>query len=223
MTPKTSGSLYLVLVVVVLTQSGCGRASIAALSKEQDAYYSSLAAALDRQQQLFDSAIDAQLQADQSRRRQILEWQIGLSQADILLQSGNKPLGKQALLLQKTAQLDIARQQQLLELSSTQKARAETLKQLYSALQKATLAVQKNNEALTAYLTSNSETFALKSIDAGGVSLAVTTLEARVDQLRGVTEKTATQEKAEQSQIENQIEQAQVVLVKVTEKQNGKP
>jgi hypothetical protein len=220
---RTSTSTCLLLVVASVILNGCGRASITALSKQQDAYYSDLEGALTKQQDLFTTAIDAQLQADQSRRRQILGWQIGLSQADILLQSASKPPGKQSLLLQKTAQLDIAYQGQSLELSNTEIARAEALKQLYSALQKATLAAQKNNEALTDYLSSSSDTFALKSIDAGGVSLAVTSLEARVDQLRGVTEKTTAQEKAEQSQLQTQIEQAQNVLVKVLENQSGKP
>ncbi len=200
---------------------GCDRASVAALNHEQDAYYGRLSSTLENQRDLFDSAIDAQLQADESRRRKILEWNRSLSKADVLLQAG-KTKGRESLLLRKTAELDIASQQDFLNLSESERARGQALKDLYAALQKATLAAQKNNQALTGYLSSGSSSFVLQSLDAGGVSIAVSTIQARVNQLKGATEKTAAQRKEDQGKLQKQIDDTRNLLVKVLEAQNGK-
>jgi hypothetical protein len=207
--------------LLLLSLCGCGKASIAALSHEQDAYYAKLSSTLERQGELFDSAIEAQLQADESRRRQILEWNRSLSNTDVLLQSG-KTRGREGLLLRNTAELDIASQQDFLKLSEAERARGQALKNLYGALIDATLAAQKNNTQITDYLTSGNTTFALQSLDAGGVSLAVSTVQARLDQLKGATEKTADQRKADQEKLQKQIDETRNVLVKVLEAQNGK-
>lgn len=206
---------------LILSLCGCGKASIVALSQEQDAYYAKLSSTLESQRELFDSAIDTQLQADESRRRQILEWNRSLSKADVLLQSG-KTKGRERLLLSKTAELDIASQQDFLKLSEAERVRGQALKDLYGALIDATLAAQKNNTQITDYLTSGTASFALQSLDAGGVSLAVSTLQARLDQLKSATAKTADQRKQDQETLQKQIDETRNVLIKVLEARNGK-
>jgi hypothetical protein len=207
--------------LVLLSLFGCGKASIAALNHDQDAYYVELSSTLESQRELFDSAIDVQLQADESRRRQIVGWNRALVKANVLLQSG-KTKAREGPLLQNTAELDIALQQDFLNLSEAESERGQALKNLYGALIDATLAAQKNNTQITDYLASGNTSFALQSLDVGGVSLAVSTIQARLDQLKGATVKTADQRKSDQEKLQKQIDETRNVLVKVLEVQNGK-
>lgn len=193
-----------------------------ALSDEQDQYYNKLAKVLADQKALFGAAIDTQLQADESRRRQVLKWNRDLLKADALLQSSDKTKGTQELLLRKAAQLDIASQQEFLNLSEAERARGQALKDLYAALEKATLDAQKNNAHITNYLANGEVSFALQSLDAGGASLAVSTIQVRVDQLNGASEKTAAQRNADKENLQKQIEETRDVLVKILEARNGK-
>jgi hypothetical protein len=209
------------LLFAPLCVGACGRAAISALSKEQDRYYASLSDLFEKQKDEFDAAIDSQLQADAARRRQVLEWNRDLAKADVLLQSGATPKGKKELLFTKTAELDIEYQKQFATLDEVERERAKALKDLYAALEQATLAAQKNNHALTSYLAEGSTEFALQSFDAAGAAAAASTVEARVGQLRGAAEKTAQARKAEQEKTQQQIDNVRNVLVKVLERQNG--
>ncbi len=51
---------------------------------------------------------------------------------------------------------------------------------------------------------------------------AVSTIQARVDQLNGASEKTAAQRNADKENLQKQIEETRDVLVKILEAQNGK-
>jgi hypothetical protein len=201
--------------------SGCAfkRGNVAALSREQSDYYTKLGTTLRTNRARLQLGLTEQLKADLVRQRNLLAWERDLAKAEILLQVDAKTTGNQRLLLMKTAESDLGSLKQVQALNDIDSSRLQALMNLDNAVINAVDALEKNNRVMTNYLNAGKVTFALRSLDVQGVVTAVSTLHDMRDQLKGVEART-TQQKAEQGQrLQNDVNRARDVVLKVLEKQ----
>lgn len=200
--------------------AGCSfnRSNVAALTQEQEIYYSKLDSSLRGGRNRLELGLTEQLKADLVRQQNLLTWQRDLTKAEILLQVDANTTGNQRLLLMKTAEADLDSLKQVQALGDIDRVRLRALMDLYDAVVAAVDALEKNNQVLTNYLGGGNVEFALRSLDVQGAVTAVSTLHDLTDQLKGVEMRSA-QVKAEQDQrLQDEIGRARDVIVKALKK-----
>ncbi len=212
-------TLCLLLVCTVLAD-GCAfkRASVAALSNEQDAYYAKLGATLKESRDTLRLGLSDQLEADLVRQRNVLAWERDLATVEILLQVDANTTGNRRLLLMKSAEADLASLGQVQALGEIDRTRLKAITDLYDAVISAGDALHKNNRAITQYLSGKDSEFALRSLDVNAVVSAVSTLRDVQDQLRGVEARSAQERIKENERLQAAISRARDVLIKTFKK-----
>jgi len=201
----------------LLCASGCAfkRTNVAALAHAQADYYDKLDASLRGSRDRLQLALTEQLKADLVRQRNLLTWRRDLDKAEILLQVDANTTGNQRLLLMKTAESDLGSLKEVQGLRDIDRVRLNALMALYDAVINAVATLEKNNQILTNYLSSGNASFALHNLDVQGVVTAVSTLHDLTDQLKGAETRTAQEKAAQDQRLQNDINRARDVLIKV--------
>jgi hypothetical protein len=212
--------LFSLLLAGTVLVNGCAfhRANVAALSQEQDAYYAKLDGTLRESRDKLKLGFTEQLKADRVRQRNLLAWERDLAKAEILLQVDANTSGNRGLLLMKTAESDLASLGRVQALEEIDRNRLQAIMDLYDAVIKAVDALQKNNQVITRYLSSSERTFVLRSLDVQEVVTAVSTLRDVQNQLKGVEARSAQEKSKENERLQNEVERARDVLIKVLKK-----
>src|SRR5262245_37213564 len=208
------------LLCLFAASGGCSfkRTSVAALSSAQGDYYNKLDASLRGSRDPLKLALTEQLKADLVRQRNLLAWRRDLDKAEILLQVDANTTGNQRLLLMKSAESDLGSLKEVQGLRDIDRVRLNALMGLYDAVIHAVGTLQKNNQILTNYLGSGNASFALQNLDVQGVVSAVSMLHDLTDQLKGAEIRTAQEKAAQDQRLQNDINRAREVLVKVLKK-----
>ncbi len=207
---------FLALMGTLLLGNGCAfnRANVAALSQEQDAYYSKLGKTLRENRDKLKLGLSEQLKADLVRQRNLLTWERDLDKAEILLQVDANTTGNRRLLLLKSAESDLASLSQVQALQDIDRARLQALMDLYDSVINAVDALQKNNSVVTKYLGSRNAEFALRSLDVQGVVTTISNLRDVRDQLKGVAARSAQEKIKEDERLQKDIGRAREVFIK---------
>ena len=216
---NTTFSLSCLLICTALG-GGCAfkRGNVASLSQEQEGYYTKLEGALQGNRDRLQLGLTEQLKADLVRQRNLLAWERDLAKAEILLEVDANTSGNQQLLLMKTAESDLGSLKQVQALKDIDGVRLQALMNLYDAVVTAIDALEKNNQVLTNYLSSGKTEFALRSLDLQGVVTAISTLRDVRDELKGVEARSAQQKGEQDQRLQNDIDRARDVLIKVFKK-----
>jgi hypothetical protein len=210
---KLIGPLFICIAVFA---SGCAfnRGNVAALSKRQDQYYADLQTSLKKDRNDLTAGLTRQLEVSRMRERTLVDWQRDLAKFDVLLRVGSNAKGdKQALLTEATAS-DLSTLDRLLALNSIDQARLDAILSLYDSVIKAVDALQKNNQAITKYLESDDEKYALQSLDIAALATSISDLRDMRDQMKGTQAKSAEVKAADAEKLQKNIEKAQEALLK---------
>jgi hypothetical protein len=223
---KCRAYIAVVLAAGALTATGCqsggpflfDRTNVAALQDTERVYYAKLGDTLRAQREEFKEGLTAQLAADQSRRRKMLEWERNLAKAEVLLQVPGKADEKQELLLLKLAEMDLAAGADYHKLDDIDHERLDAILRLYDQVIEASKALLKNDAAIAGYLKSPNATFAAESVDVPAIVRIASAVRTLDDQLKGLAARSDEQRKKDDAKLQKQLEQAQGIIVKALTK-----
>lgn len=207
---------FLVMLALGLTPACVStRQGITDLSRDQQAYFSALKQTLVANRPLFEAGLQAQLDADRVRQRNLLMWERDLRKAEVLLQRNPSISRDERLLSMKLAEVDLADVARLTALEGVDDSRQKVLLALYDKVWKAVEALEKNNAVLLKYLESRDAVFALRSLDVDGIFRLVADLRAVEGEMTRVDARAQEQQKKQDERIQAAIDRARDLLIKV--------
>ncbi len=207
---------FLVMLALGLTPACVStRQGITDLSRDQQAYFAALKQTLVANRPLFEAGLQAQLDADRVRQRNLLMWERDLRKAEVLLQRNPSISRDERLLSMKLAEVDLADVARLTALEGVDDSRQKVLLALYDKVWKAVEALEKNNAVLLKYLESRDAVFALRSLDVDGIFRLVADLRAVEGEMTRVDARAQEQQKKQDERIQAAIDRARDLLIKV--------
>lgn len=207
---------FLVMLALGLTPACVStRQGITDLSRDQQAYFSALKQTLVANRPLFEAGLQAQLDADRVRQRNLLMWERDLRKAEVLLQRNPSISRDERLLSMKLAEVDLADVARVTALEGIDESRQKGLLALYDKVWKAVEALEKNNAVLLKYLESRDAVFALRSLDVDGIFRLVADLRAVEGEMARVDARAQEQQKKQDERIQAAIDRARDLLIKV--------
>ncbi len=207
---------FLVMLALGLTPACVStRQGITDLSRDQQAYFSALKQTLVANRPLFEAGLQAQLDADRVRQRNLLMWERDLRKAEVLLQRNPSISRDERLLSMTLAEVDLADVARLTALEGVDDSRQKVLLALYDKVWKAVEALEKNNAVLLKYLESRDAVFALRSLDVDGIFRLVADLRAVEGEMTRVDARAQEQQKKQDERIQAAIDRARDLLIKV--------
>jgi len=212
----------LLAVLIPLVFSGCAanRAGVTELSESQNGYYEKLGEQLERGRSDLQTGLDAQLKANNKRRRELVEWARNLEQAEVLLQVDSNVTGNRRLLSYQLAQLDLQRVDAMRVRDETSAQHAQAIMELYRKVQNAVAELKENNVAITAYLGSGDGDFVVRSIDIDGIVAAVAGIQNTREHLGAIDARTEEERAEEREQVQKTVDRARNTLLRVFERTN---
>jgi hypothetical protein len=215
MTRRHLGAFLVMLALGFLPACASTRQGITDLSQDQQAYFSALRQALVANRPLLKAGLQAQLDADRVRRRNLLLWERDLKKAEVLLQSNPGISGDERLLSMKMAEVDLADVARLTALEGIDASRQQALLALYDKVGQAVEALEKNNAVILKYLESRDVVFALRSLDVDGILRLAADLRAVEGEMARIDAHAQEQQKKQEERLQAAIERARDLLIKV--------
>jgi hypothetical protein len=188
--------------------------NVAALSDQQQKYFTSLSATLKAHKDSFHRSMVDSASTDFQRRRRILDWQRDLVKVDLLLQVPGDAAQKEELLFTKLAELDLDSSQRLISAQSIDADRVAAVDNLYATLIEATDKLLENNKQITQYLSAPDSTFVVESIDVAAIVRVASAVRDLENQLRELKARSDDQRKKDDATLEKQLDTVQATLVK---------
>ncbi len=207
--------ILVTLAIVLLSGCTFNRAAVSELSREQQAYYQRLDETLKAGGPDLKAGLEAQLQANNWRRRKLNEWSYDLQRAEVLLQVDDDVTGNKQLLSFQLAQLDLQRVDGATIRDETSARHVNAIMDLYRKMQKAVSALQKNNNAIIEYLGSGDREFVIRSIDVDGIVAAVAGIQNAREQLGELEARTAAERAEERVKVQRSVDRARDTLLRV--------
>lgn len=207
------GRLLAIAALVACTGCGLQHSNVKGLSEAQDSYFADLGAVLKQDRELFKTGLEEQMKANQERRRQLLSWERDLAKTEVLIRAGKSVGGRRSLLLMKTAELDLASLDRLRSLDDIDRARLEAILKLYDEVQQAAAALQRNNAAITAYLSASDRQFVLRSLDIEGLIRITSAIRQVEEEIKQIDDEAVVQRREEEARVQKALQRARDVLV----------
>jgi hypothetical protein len=208
-------ALLVMLVLGLLSACALPRQGVRDLSRDQQAYFSALQQTLVANRPLLEAGLQAQLDADRVRQRNLLMWERDLRKAEVLLQRNPGIGGDERLLSMKLAELDLADVAQMTALEGIDASRQRTLLALYDKVRQAVEALEKNNAIILKYLESRDAVFAIRSLDLDGILRLVADLRAVEGEMARLDASAQEQQRRQDERLQAAIERARDLLIKV--------
>jgi hypothetical protein len=208
-------ALLVMLAVGPLSACALPRQGVTDLSRDQQAYFSALQQTLVANRPLLEAGLQAQLDADRVRQRNLLMWERDLRKAEVLLQRNPGIGGDERLLSMKLAEVDLADVAQMTALEGIDASRQRTLLALYDKVRQAVEALEKNNAIILKYLESRDAVFALRSLDLDGIFRLVADLRAVEGEMARLDASAQEQQRRQDERLQAAIERARDLLIKV--------
>ncbi len=209
-----------VLIPLVLSGCAANRAGVTELGEAQNGYYEKLGEQLERGRSDLQAGLDAQLKANNKRRRELVEWARDLEQAEVLLQVDSDVTGNRRLLSYQLAQLDLQRVDAMRVRDETSAKHAQAIMELYRKVQNAVAELKKNNATITKYLGSGDGDFVVRSIDIDGIVTAVAGIQNTREHLGAIDARTEEERAEEREQVQKTVDRARNTLLRVFELTN---
>jgi hypothetical protein len=213
----TRRTIVILLGLSILT-SACSlnRAGVASLSQAEDEYFGKLRATLVANRTRLQTGLDAQLQADRERERNVLDWQRDLERAEIILsQKTGVIAGQRRLLYMKLAEADLAAVEKVAALDEIDRTQRDVILALYDKVIEAAGALERNNATILKYLASRDSAFALRSLDVDGLFRVVGSIQATRRELDKVDAEAREQQKKRIETSEKAVERARDLLIRI--------
>lgn len=209
----------LALVVLVVLASGCAtnRAGVTELGEAQDRYYADLDESLREGRASLQAGLDAQLRANDKRRRELVDWTRDLERAEVLLQVDSDVTGNKKLLSLQLAQLDLQRVDAMHVRDETSAMQVEAIMAMYDRVIAAIAELRKNNEVITEYLGSGDATFVVRSIDIDGIVAAVAGIQRTREHLGAIEARSEEERRLEREQVQQTVDRARGALIRAFE------
>ena len=203
------------LAVLLLPACSINRAGVTELSEAQNAYFGKLNDELKNGRATLQSGLDAQLTANNQRRKELVGWSRDLEQAEVLLQVDSNVTGNKRLLSYQLAQLDLQRVDFMRIRDETSAMQVEAIMNLYDDLQNAVVELQKNNATITKYLSSGDSEFVLRSIDIDGLVAATAGIQSTREHLGAIEARSDEERSEERERVQKAVDRARSTLLKV--------
>jgi hypothetical protein len=208
-------AFLVMLALGLLSACASTRQGITDLSQDQQAYFSALQQMLVANRPLFEAGLQAQLDVDRVRQRNLLMWERDLRKAEVLLQSDPSISGDERLLSMKLAEVDLADVAWVAALEGIEESRQKALLALYDKVRKAVETLEKNNTVILKYLESRDAAFALRSLDVDGIFRLVADLRAVEGEMARVDARAQEQQKKQDERLQAALDRARDLLIKV--------
>ena len=212
--------IALALTISLLAGCAANRAGVTELSKEQNSYYEKLDKQLEAGRASLRAGLNAQLNANNQRRTELVNWSRDLERAEVLLQVNSDVTGNRRLLSYQLAQLDLQRVDALSIRDETSAQHISAIMNLYDGVQAAVARLQENNATITKYLGSGDSSFVVQSIDIDGIVAAVAGIQSTREQLGIIKARTEEERQAEREQVQKSVDRARNTLLRVFDLSN---
>lgn len=219
---KSGKWMIAALCLTLILMAGCAsnKSSIEKLTNEQDEYYKNLKGLLSKNASTMELALNVQLDADNKRQLAINEWERNIRKADILLQVGDTASGNQKLLSMELANIDLS-SENINSINQIEQNQKKHISDLYNNLNEIVDQVEKNNDIILKYLSSNKIKFIMQSIDTVKIASLIAdvkSLGGKIDKIEEIKDK-IRERKTERT--EKRKEETKDVIIKALIKRKG--